>query len=623
MGRRKSVKKIERQKESYLAIKKQLQENKGVEVYLSAEEFNNLAYPLRTAVKRVGLKLTSGKILRKNNRGGCDVLFFPQKVELYPLDNGEFKSNWENTVIVQVSYDKKLKRYTVKCFDKFKEIGSKKIYNRCSKYARKTNGKMLRKEEFDYLILEYMYALMELGLAEIPSYIELALPRFRNGKFSNFSPMYKKFFEEDFDNEWEIKKNNKSRKAFLAKDIESVLFSATLFSLCKPLFKMCEIKDAHIEFAVQFLIKPDVDNALEMEGEEKQERQERQLCPYWALNDYIELWCDFKTFDAPKDDLKVGKRKFRRNWTDEKPAVAYKHLGFPLVYSNYRKLEWGDMEPEAYPKATPSLTKTQLQKINQASCLPILLPFRKPEKPYKEIDCLTIPFSIGQNENVDRLIEKATYKAERYERHEHIKSIYYKFMALLHGQELKIIKKELQKAYDKALVDIGAPPKGPSMEQQHEACLLGALYYAAAVFEKAGIEDHYTQFSGHIRQVKTFFGHQASASEFAAFVRETLQGNPEYQSVLFGEDADGIYLRYKMYWEAFERYCEKNGVVLHQNALQFRRQELIPSGYIQPQYREKSPHKYTRYDYRKKIEGKEETVLNVSRRILSIKSSKP
>ena len=105
MGRRKSVKKIERQKESYLAIKKQLQENKGVEVYLSAEEFNNLAYPLRTAVKRVGLKLTSGKILRKNNRGGCDVLFFPQKVELYPLDNGEFKSNWENTVIVQVSYD--------------------------------------------------------------------------------------------------------------------------------------------------------------------------------------------------------------------------------------------------------------------------------------------------------------------------------------------------------------------------------------------------------------------------------------------------------------------------------------------------------------------------------------
>lgn len=617
MGRKKSVEKIERQKESYLAIKKQLQENKGVEVYLSAQEFNNLAYPLRTAVKRVGLKLTSGKILRKNNRGGCSILLFPQYVELYPLDNGTFRSCWVNVVIVRAIYHRKLAEYRIKILeDQLERKENGELYSLCAGYS----DEILGEEEFTHLITEYALALNELTIAEIPSMIEFALPRFRNGKFLNFSSMYKKSFEENFDYEWEIKKNSKRRKAFLAKDIESLLFSATLFSLCKPLFKMCKIKDAHIEFAVQFLIKPDINPDLEMESEEE---QERQLCPYWALNDYIELWCDFRAFDAPKDNLEIGKRKFRRNWTDEESTAAYKHLGFPLIYSNYKKLEWGDLEPEPYEQTVLVLTKTQLQKINQASCLPILLPFRKPEKPYREMDCLTFPFSIGQNENANHLMEKATYKAERYERHEHIKSIYYKFMALLKGQELKIIKKELQKTYDKALVDIGAPLKGPSMEQQHKACLLGALYYAAAVFEKAGIEDHYTQFSGHIRQVKTFFGHQASASDFAAFVRETLQGNPEYQSVLFGEDADGIYLRYKMYWEAFERYCEKNGVVLHQNALQFRRQELIPSGYIQPQYREKSPHKYTRYDYRKKIEGKEETVLNVSRRILSIKSSKP
>lgn len=273
MGRKKSVEKIERQKESYLAIKKQLQENKGVEVYLSAQEFNNLAYPLRTAVKRVGLKLTSGKILRKNNRGGCSILLFPQYVELYPLDNGTFRSCWVNVVIVRAIYHRKLAEYRIKILeDQLERKENGELYSLCAGYS----DEILGEEEFTHLITEYALALNELTIAEIPSMIEFALPRFRNGKFLNFSSMYKKSFEENFDYEWEIKKNSKRRKAFLAKDIESLLFSATLFSLCKPLFKMCKIKDAHIEFAVQFLIKPDINPDLEMESEEE---QERQLCP--------------------------------------------------------------------------------------------------------------------------------------------------------------------------------------------------------------------------------------------------------------------------------------------------------------------------------------------------------
>lgn len=118
--------------------------------------------------------------------------------------------------------------------------------------------------------------------------------------------------------------------------------------------------------------------------------------------------------------------------------------------------------------------------------------------------------------------------------------------------------------------------------------------------------------------MRELFGHQASATDFASFIEEALQERSEYHSVLFGEDSDGLYLRYKTYWTAFEDYCKKNGVVLYQNALQFRKQELIPERYIQPQYRVNDPNRYPRYDYRKKIDGKEETVLKVSRRILKL-----
>jgi len=195
-------------------------------------------------------------------------------------------------------------------------------------------------------------------------------------------------------------------------------------------------------------------------------------------------------------------------------------------------------------------------------------------------------------------------------------------MSLLRGRDRKKIKKALQNAYQEALDDIGAPRENPSMDEQHKACLLGSLYYAATVFEEAGVEDRYTQFKSHICQVRKFFGHQAAADDFAAFVEEVLREDSAYHPVLFGEDGDGIYLRYKTYWEAFEDYCKKNGVVLHQNALQFRKRELIPAGYIRPQYRVSDPRKYARYDYRKKIDDREETVLNVSKRILKVKKVK-
>lgn len=613
MGRRKSTVKIETQRTMYengwafLNHKK----HKEPEKNLASEMFLGLVYPLRSAVKKAGLKLTSGRILRKNNREFCEILVFPKEIELFPYDNGDFRARWRDVLILRSDYNRGKKLYEIRVLKKFNKIWDTELYDNTYCAYSTMEKSDLPQEEFDTLMKQYVLALQEIGLVDVDVRIRLAMPYFRGEKFSNFVPTYQFLFQEDFDT-WRAER--KGFPAFLAREIESLLFAATLFSLCKPLFKKSGIKDAHTEFALQIL---PADNIT---------RQEELASFCGALNTYAKLWCDFRPqehtgWSEEKEEtyhFLTKDSEFWNNWAKKKPSAVWKHLGFPLVYSNYKKMKWGEEAPEFYKEAKISLSKKELQEINQTSCLPLIFPLIRPPKPYPELDCLTVVWRLPTAEDIKK-IERLITDGEGYDgHHEHIKAIYYKFMALLRGKTAKTIKEPLQKAYQKALDDIGAPRRRPSIEQQHKGCILGALYYAAYIFEEAGIENRYTQIESHIRQVRELFGHQASAVDFASFIEETLRERSEYHSVIFGEDSDGFYLRYKTYWTAFEGYCKKNGVVLCQNALQFRKQELIPGRYIQPQYQVNDPNRYLRYDYRKKIDGKEETVLKVSRRILKL-----
>ena len=82
MGRRKSIVKIEFQRAMYKSGWELLnrKKHKEPEKDFSSEEFCGLVCPLRNAVKKVGLKLTSGRILRKNNREFCEIMLFPKEV---------------------------------------------------------------------------------------------------------------------------------------------------------------------------------------------------------------------------------------------------------------------------------------------------------------------------------------------------------------------------------------------------------------------------------------------------------------------------------------------------------------------------------------------------------------
>ena len=104
--------------------------------------------------------------------------------------------------------------------------------------------------------------------------------------------------------------------------------------------------------------------------------------------------------------------------------------------------------------------------------------------------------------------------------------------------------------------------------------------------------------------------------DFAAFVSEVVCHSGAGHPCLFGQDNEGVYLRYKQYWPAFQAYCRKNALSLSVSAGAFRREVLAANGLIKPQYAP-AGNSYPRYDYRKKIDSIEETVLNLSPEILT------
>ena len=116
--------------------------------------------------------------------------------------------------------------------------------------------------------------------------------------------------------------------------------------------------------------------------------------------------------------------------------------------------------------------------------------------------------------------------------------------------------------------------------------------------------------------LRTCVIHHADTADFAQFVKCCIT---EKHEVLFFQDTDGIYLHYKQYWPAFQKYCKKHGIILSDSAAQFRRAKL--NGYIKPQYTAGGS-KYPRYDYRKKVDGREVSVLNVRPNILKLAESK-
>lgn len=582
----------------------------GDSCFVSKETFDSLTVPLRWAIRETGLKLSRGKIVYKNNHPLCSFLFLPRKVFLYPTEDGKCQSEWIDLVIVEAAYQKKRQGYCVEVYKTIPEIMNYNLSGKCWVIG---NGKI---EIFDRLVKMYGYALMEYQVAYYPDSIFTWGVRCSGIGGQIYYATYLH------------RMNGRSKNTNMDKNlplvlipIESVFFSATLFSLCKPLYAHCKLKNVHYDFALQILL-----------DDELSTHTRHVTWPYWALDCYADMWCNFREWENRKgtaEHLKTENtgvkfqppilKKFRSRWTDIRATAIWQHLNFPLIYSDHRRIDYGDEIFSFYEfngqNVPDFLSKKQLKRIISTSTLPILLPTVSPPKPYSQQECLTVSCDktiIGAKKWIGefyRVAEKAMA------RHELLLDFYMAVMRNLNGVNITQIRKPLLAAYRTALTRLGASKKEPSIEQQHKACLLGSMYFIQTYLSNEGGE--YSRFESHIHCVERILGCEATLTDFANFVFLAMdKDSPYHSAILKIEEKIGIFLDMKKYWTIFQSYCKEKNIKLLCTELQFRKWELISGNYLKPQYEVADPNKYLRYDYRKVVDGKKRIVLNVDWKIL-------
>lgn len=661
MGRRRAAGNVEQECFLYQGAHREARARlykKGLESVIDTEVFEALAKPLRNAVRKANLKLQKGTIMRKNNQTVSQVLFFPEKIEKYPFDDPAHNEYlFHNTLVVRVEYDKERATYRLKARRKMiAKTTQRSLYQICLKAAGKGKNFNLTEWEFEELIRQYAKEFLVMGLASTPHYMSEKWLRFEpdtqlvNGKkiwkFKNFTSnlQCKKLFYLGLDDE---KVCSSGVRGIRSPDfpIESLLFAATLFSLCKSLFSLCGLSGIDYNFALQIIVgdgsfpfdgttDETVNENCTMSFQEKKEigKDDMKCLRYsiWTINGFLRLYCDYRISEYAKgipgisdDEKKQFKKQecgnYRNNWAKRARTAPWIQLGFPLLYSNYHRAKWHN-EIKMYPECPPQLTKADLKEMRKISCLPIILPATAPRKDYPTKNCLTITWPLLDSKGIKTAERYFTsWPTDRFYDHEYIKAFYYQFMRTLAGKERKELRKELKRSYTAALKTIAMRSNTPTKDEEHKACLLGALYFAwntCKATEDQGLNRYKRILQHHIENAIKILGRVATAKDFALCVRDALW---KKAPIIFYWDKDGIYLYYKEYWDSFMDYCEKRGVSLPYSAGMFRREVLAPQGYIRPQYRSQRPNAQIRYDYRKKNQkGEEATVLNVSLDILRL-----
>ncbi len=621
---------------------------KGETIHFSQKDFTTLTIPLRAAAEKMGLTLYKGKITQKNHHVICPLLFFPDGLHIFPCDIADCDYyTWECFVIARADYDREVRGYTMEILGKWivkswtekkrtvKEWknANKRLYQHISEKAEAKGRIGLVESDFRRLFSRYAYELYKRQLAQVDNLAHFAIPRFLDGKYVNFTHIgyYSSLFGIDYD-QWIKAPQQGARKIRVYNELESVLFSATLFSLCKPLFSLSSKKFTDLDFALQIVVGdggfPISKRCILYWNRYKNEEvTDWRFANYWSLVGCVRLWCDYRIvkyateLNEEREWLEDEGRgnvyefgKFRNNWLKNDPPAFWKHMGFPLVYSNYHKTGWANAEMEFYDAADKPLTTRRVAEILKAKCLPIILPAIPHHGVRSNKNCLIIRWSLRTKKDMDRmeaLLNKSS-SAFFYE-HERIKMLYYKFMNLIDGQEMKTLRNALKRAYKKALSECTLQVEKPKPEEQHKAYLLAALYFAQEIFLHAKLENQYIPFKQHIENMKSLMRCIATIEHFAEFVREEVQKAAEQKkSVVFYQDADGVYLYYKEYWGAFKRYCSDHSVAVPFSAGAFRREVLEPAQYIKPQYRSSNPNVRNRFDYHKKnADGEKAIVLSV------------
>ena len=92
----------------------------GQSILMHEDYFSQFTYPLRRAAQSEGLKMTSGKIYRKNNHGSSHILIFPKSISVFVLDVGGL-FHWSDTLAISAQYQRQEHTYQIEKIMSFKD----------------------------------------------------------------------------------------------------------------------------------------------------------------------------------------------------------------------------------------------------------------------------------------------------------------------------------------------------------------------------------------------------------------------------------------------------------------------------------------------------------------------
>lgn len=610
----KSSFKREQAAEIYSSVRELVEiDRTGSEIPLRTDQFEKLVYPFRLAAKKNNLKLLKGRLLNGNNHLISEILFLPERIEYYPVGKGQVVSKWFNVIFLKAKRIEKTK-YELEVLDQRNVVMNYELYSMCEAHGRS--------KVFDEFVMQYMeevsLAGVEVGIApELYRYVvrlsrdkmTIHYPFFLTGDREKLQEIEdRESLKEARDREY--LKEAERRLPDTPSKLEALLFSATVFSICKRIYLVSDLKDIDVHFALHIPFERAVEG--------------NDLFPFWGVNEAVNCWCNFRSVrgynkKSPKLDTKFQPKisqKFRNNWGNQREIPSWSHLYLPVVYSDYKDIEWGDKEIERYKDVPEQLTRKELERISGSFNLSIILPVHRPSQPYPAKNCLTIINDINSRPPQLELRVGDIGRGSEW-KHSRIIEFYKELMRSLDGRDLKGLKKMLRKSYKRALKEYTLPKARPTPDQQHKACLLGTMYFVDEAL--LGERNTYSNLHFYLRQLKRALGlRQATLNDFLEFILEALAPNSPYHKIVLQDSYEDkwIYLDYKNYWEEFEKYCKKRRIELTYPKLSFRRDVLFKEGYIRSQ-----SNGGQRFNCRKVIDGHPVMTLAFNRQKLSKRQS--
>ena len=557
----------------------------GRDAVYSTKVFDFILEAWRAAAKACNLQFRKGRIYTRNNRFGLPYIYLPEGMRIIPDDTGSPEAIAYGGYWVQAKYLGRGKGYRIRPVwmqrgsldneDAFESIHLKMKIAGSSRKAKVGQGEKSRcinKKTFDSLMTAYMKNLGK----------KVAISK----EFWEFSGWYMDFVSHQPKRFWifgDTILNDDPEAPFdvldnpnhLDSPLSSLLFTSTLFSISKPLMTAAELPTAFV---------------LYLKSKDK--------ASYEKNYDYMHHWICYYCNPNNCDDIEENYGNFERNYVGFLSSMT--HHNFPVLY---RTTDPGSKYYESGMEIL-RFEQKEAEKMKLATTLPILLSSIQLSKKKFFEGCLTIDVQLHHN---DLVFHK---KREQYR--EQLFEFYSGFIRYLNASpEDRIL--QVKRYYSRALGDLGCIKKTASEKQKQIACFLTTIYLAEeyVAMNRAMLTDPFLS----TKQLLQSFadGHTATEVDFAEFLQEVLDRTDNQFPVLM-QDEECLYLHFKEYWESFEQYCRSKDILIKESPKEFRRKYLAPK-FLKPQYAAKAG-TYPRYDYRKLIGSKKETVLAVKKAIL-------